>query len=270
MKRLLFQTSMATRLSWAVGLVGSGLASPALGQIQSSGEIDDFGGYYEGNTGRPRIESRRDFSFEMRFGPYLPRVDSEFDGGQTPFKDFFGKSNRFMLGAEFDWLPLEVPNVLRFGAGVGVSYTTMSANAHASATDLPTAQSTGLRILPHWAVGVFKFDLLHRQTPIPVVFTAKLGFANALWWVNDAPSPNRAADGTRGRGQSFGYYYGLGAAVDLGILDPYRAKRMDHFVGINSIYLFGEFYGMELNSLGASDTMQVGDRTWVLGLSFDI
>jgi hypothetical protein len=270
MKRLLFQTAMATRIAVAMGLTCSVLASPALAQIQSSGDVDEFGGYYEGGAERPRAESRRDFAFEMRFGPYLPRVDSEFNNGQTPFKDYFGTSNRFMLGAEFDWLPITIPDVLRLGGGLGVSYTTMSANAHASANDEPTAQSTGLRILPHWAVGVLKLDILHRRTPIPVVFTAKAGLANALWWVNDTPSANRAEDGTKGRGQSFGAYYGLGVAVDLGVLDPYRAKRMDNFIGINSIYLFGEFYGMELNNFGAANTMQVGDRSWVLGLAFDI
>jgi hypothetical protein len=145
----------------------------------------------------------------------------------------------------------------------------MSAAAHRhDFPDMKAGQDTRFRVLPHWAVGVAKLDVLHRQTFIPLVFTAKLGLANALWWVNDDPSIN-SASGVKGHGMSHGVYYGLGVAADLGFLDSYRSRRMDSLMGINAVYFFGEFYGMELNSFGANKTMHVGDRSWVVGISFD-
>jgi hypothetical protein len=69
---------------------------------------------------------------------------------------------------------------------------------------------------------------------------------------------------------SYGVYYGAGVQLDLGVIDPVRAKGLDNFVGINHTYFFGELYGMELTSFGASDAMHVGDRSWVLGLAMDI
>jgi hypothetical protein len=259
-----YSASVLTRafaLSVACGFV---LATPAIANAQ----VDEFGRYYVGGV-KPRRESSRNFALEVRFGPYLPRVDSEFSNGATPFKDYYGTTNRVMLGTEFDWLPLTVRDTLRFGVGGGISYTTMSTKALiASDHTKQSAQDTRLRILPQWVVGVARVDILNRRTPIPLVFVGKLGLANGMWWVSDDPSANRAG-GIRGRGMSYGVYYGAGLQVDLSFLDPYRSKHLDVVSGINSISLFGEFYGMELNGFGASNTLRVGDRTWVLGLELD-
>jgi hypothetical protein len=230
-------------------------------------QVDEFGRYDTADS-PVSYESSRNFALELRFGPYLPRVDSEFSD-KTPFKDYFGTKDRFMLGTEFDWLPIEIRDVLRFGAGVGLSYTTMSTPAliHSDHTR-ESKQDTRLRVMPQWLVAVTRIDVLNRQTPIPLAFVAKFGLANGMWWVADDPSSNRAG-GIKGRGMSQGIYYGAGVQVDLGLLDPYRKKRLDTFVGINNVYFFGELYGMELSSFGAADAMHVGDRSWVLGISMD-
>jgi len=258
-----------SRIAWAFSGSAAFGAIMCLSQLAAAQQVDEFGAYRPPGETYSR-ETSRNFAFELRFGPYLPRVDSEFTNGKTPFKQYFGTSNRVMLGMEFDWLPMTIPDVLRVGVGAGISYTTMSAKALMYQDDTArSSQDTGFRVMPHWVVGVAKLDVINRKTPIPVIFVGKLGLANALWWVNDYPSPN-SADGVAGKGSSQGIYYGLGAGLDLGILDPIRAKRLDSTTGINSVYLYGEFYGMELSSFGASNAMHIGDRTWLLGLSFDI
>jgi hypothetical protein len=239
------------------------LPSPADAQ-----NIDEFGSYRT-DASSAKKESRRDFALELRFGPYLPRVDSEFSNGETPFKDYFGKKNRFMLGFEFDWLPLIVPDTLRFGIGAGLSYTTMSAKA--PLTDnrrKKSAQETRFRVMPSWLAAVVRVDALSRKAGIPLVFVGKLGVADGLWWVKDDPSASSAA-GVRGHGVSYGVYYSAAIHLDLGFLDPVRRKNLDNNVGINNVYFFGELYGMELSSFGATDAMHVGDRSWVLGISMD-
>jgi hypothetical protein len=265
MTRPLFRTAFLDRALVIGALCGITLTLPKLAQAQI---VDEFGSYMPEESRAPR-ESSRNFAFEVRFGPYLPRVDSEFSNGNTPFKDYYGTKDRFMLGAEFDWLPFTVPDVLRLGIGAGISYTTMSTKApvHFDHRE-KSGQDTRLRVMPQWLVGVARVDVLNRRTSVPLVFVGKVGLANGMWWVADDPSPS-GANGVKGRGMSQGIYYGVGVQLDLGFTDPYRKKRLDTFVGINNVYFFGELYGMELSSFGAADAMHVGDRSWVLGISMD-
>jgi hypothetical protein len=232
--------------------------------------VDDFGRYQD-PAARPQA-STQNFTLELRVGPYLPRVDSEFSD-RKPFERFYGTKNRVALGFEFDWLPLEIRNTLRFGPGVGMMYTHVGADAFIKEDPESRAagQTTSLSVFPHWVAAVLRFDALARRTPIPIVFAAKAGLAQALWWTSDEPRNSPAYDGTKGRGRSYGYYYGAGAMFDFGFLDSTRSKRLDAFLGINNIYFFGEFYALELSGFGGdSAMMRVGDRSWVLGLAFDL
>jgi hypothetical protein len=265
-KPLLFRLAHPVR--FVARLVACMLLCPTMARAQG---VDEFGSFGPPPNADTRW-SPHNFSLELRFGPYLPRVDSEFTNGKKPFERYFGTKNRVAVGAEFDWLLLKIDRVLRVGPGIGVMYTSIGADAFFDKfpdTRAP-GQRTSLRILPHWATAVLHLDALAQRTPIPIVFTAKAGLAHALWWVKDVPHTVPAADGTVGRGRSYGAYYALGAQLDLGFLDTTRKKRLDSFTGINSIYLFGEFYALELNGFGASGVMNVGDRSWVLGLALDL
>lgn len=258
-------TSLSVLLSSLVFAVVSLSAAPTLAQ-----GVDEFGSF-----GPPKDslagQSTQRFALELRMGPYLPNVDSEF-GGNGPFTQYFGKKRRVALGLEFDWLPFVVPDVLRFGPGAAVMYTTIGGKPfyNDGKREAAESQTTSLRVFPHWVGAVLRVDALDRNTFIPLVFAAKLGFAHALWWTEDVPRNSPAHDGTRGRGRSYGYYYGLGAYLDMGFLDDVSRKRMDAFLGINRSYLFGELYSLNLDGFGASNIMDLSDRSWVLGLAFDI
>ena len=56
-------------------------------------------------TERGHQASPQHFALELRFGPYKPDIDSEFDGRprRTPYKDFFGSNRRLMTQIEFDY-----------------------------------------------------------------------------------------------------------------------------------------------------------------------
>ncbi len=250
------------RTATALALAAQAYAGVALAQ-----GTDEFGPY-GGQESAGQAESRQDFAIEVRFGPYLPRVDSEFDGGATPFRDIFGKKNRLMAGFEFDWQALRIDRVLNFGPGIGLSYTSMSADAPLMSGEGRADQSTSLKLMPSWAVGVLRVDALSHRTPIPLVFSAKLGLGYALWWSRDGSKPARS-EGTRGRGASYGLVYAGGVLLDLSFLEPTRARRMDSLSGINHTYFFWEFYALELDGFGSGDVMNVGDRTWTMGLTFE-
>jgi hypothetical protein len=249
-------------------LVAGILGTPSLALAQG---VDEFGTFGDQSSGR-HGESPMNFALELRMGPYLPRVDSEFKNyPNPPFQYFFGNKNRLSVGLELDWLPLVVKNTLRLGVGLGAMYTAVSADAFRHDNgDRAEGQTTSLRVFPHWAVAVLRVDALARRASIPVVFAAKVGFAHALWWTSDEPRNTPAYDGTMGRGQSYGMYYGVAANLDLSFLEPTRRKLVDSFLGINRIYFFGELYALELDGFGRSGIMNVGDRSWVLGLAFDM
>lgn len=250
-------------VTFASALLPILLLGSSLCMAQGIDELGAFGGRED----LSRLESRQDFAFEFRVGPYLPNVDDEFDGGATPFGDVFGDKKRILMALEVDWQALTVPDVLSFGPGVGLGYTTMSAKSPLASGDGRADQSTSLRILPHWAVGVIRLEVL-RQVGIPLVFTGKAGLAQALWWARNGTKPARDGD-SKGKGRSYGYYAGLGAMLDISFLEPGRARLLDSLSGINHVYLFGEAYQMQLDGFGSGGMMQVGDFTWTCGFAFE-
>jgi hypothetical protein len=230
--------------------------------------VDELGAY-GGREDLSRLESDQNFAYEFRVGPYLPQVDEEFSNGATPFRDTFGDKNRILFGMEFDWEALTLPNTLSFGPGAGFGYTTMGAMAPLASGDGRSDQATSLRVLPHWLVGVLRVDALARRASIPLVFTGKLGLAEALWWARNADKPAKL-EGSKGKGRSYGYYWGLGVMLDTSFLEGERARKLDSLGGINHVYLFGEYYELGLDGFGSGKVMQVGDRTWTCGFAVEM
>jgi hypothetical protein len=56
----------------------------------------------------------------------------------------------------------------------------------------------------------------------------------------------------------------------LDVFDDESALELDSTLGVNSSYLFFEFYGSDLDGFGSGNQMQVGTHTWFTGLAFEI
>lgn len=228
--------------------------------------VDEMGPY-GGLEKRHQAESEQNAAFELRFGPYRPEVDSEL-GGPTPFEDTFGDDNRYLFGIEVDWQVLRIPMFGSFGPGIGWGYTSFSGDALlADGSGNRSAQETSLSIMPMYAVGVLRVDVLARETVIPLVPYAKAGFGYALWWAGDGDGTASADDGTTGRGASYGFQFALGGMFLLDIIDQTSAVEMDVTTGVNNSYFFLEWYRSQL---GSGDQMKVGTNTWMLGLALEI
>ena len=52
-------------------------------------------------------------------------------------------------------------------------------------------------------------------------------------------------------------------------MQPERSKHLDAVSGINHMYLFAEWYQLQLNGFGSNDQLQVGDSDWVLGFALE-
>jgi hypothetical protein len=243
-------------------------AAMALGFVASPARAqgtDEFGPY-GGQEKKDRIRSPQNMAVELRFGPYVPRIDSEF-GSATPYRSSFGKKKRIMIGFEVDYQVLRIPYFGSVGPGFGWGFTSMGGKATVHTTGASSDQPIGLSIMPMYLVGVLRFDYLALETGIPLAFYAKAGLGYALWWTTSGGKLARV-DGAVGEGVSYGYHGAIGASFLLNALDRSAAVEMDNTTGINSAYLFGEFFMSNLNGFG-SGTLQVGANTWVVGLAFE-
>jgi hypothetical protein len=216
----------------------------------------------------PRLQRRNDYSsqsmaFELRFGPYSPRVD---ESSSTPvYDDFFGDKTRFMFGLEVDYQVWRAPHVGTLGVGLGWGYTRLSgANKPPNpdqAPDTEIDQKSTLNIMPMYGVGVLRIDVLSRELGIPLVGYGKFGLAYALWWINDGRGVARDAEGIPAKDHSVGTQAALGAMFLLDVLEPSAGKELDSAAGINNSYVFLEW------SVSDYDGMNVGSNTWVTGLA---
>jgi hypothetical protein len=208
-------------------------------------------------------------AIEVRFGRYVPRVD---DGVESPvFEDFFGDGNRYMLGFELDWQLWRAPHVGTLGVGAGWGYTSMSApneptGQEGEPNEQPIAQESTLNIMPMYAVGVLRVDVLSRELGIPLVPYGKLGLGYALWWVDDGIATARNEQGTVARDISVGTHAALGAMLLLDTFDPVAARAMDAEAGINNSYIFFEWMWSDFGG----DQMNVGASTWMTGLAIEL
>jgi hypothetical protein len=202
-------------------------------------------------------ESPQNALFEIRFGPYAPKIDSAFTD-KHPYADYFGASSKFYFGVEADWQAFRIPYVGVIGPGFGWGY--MHASGLAKSAKDPSknsAETTGLTIMPMHVSGVLRLDEPLKRWRVPIVPYAKLGLGLG-WWSTSGPGDNQ------GSGLSHGREVALGGMFCLNVLDPTSASRLDRDYGVNHSYLFGEWMKADLNS-----GMRVGTSTWVVGLAID-
>jgi hypothetical protein len=213
--------------------------------------------------------SPQNAAFELRFGPYNPKVDDNL--ASPVYADFFGDANRYMFGIEADWQAWRVPYVGTLGIGVGWGYTQMAGTNKVEFVvegEAPPdiAQESTLNIMPFYGVGVLRIDTFARNFKVPIVPYAKLGLSWAFWWINDGIGTATADTGQEGRDVSFGYQASLGGMFLLDILDPAAALSADVDSGVNNSYLFFEW---SMSNYGG-DQMNVGSSNWVTGLAFEL
>jgi hypothetical protein len=216
--------------------------------------------------------SPQHIAFEIRFGPYKPKIDESV--AVPIYEEFFGNSTRYAIGLELDWQAYRIPYVGTIGAGVGWGYTRVAA-PNVPVGSIPDGsvpdnslifQESTLNIMPMYAVGVLRLDVLAKQFHVPLVPYGKLGLASALWWVNDGIDTARDAEGRKGSDISTGTQAAFGAMFLLDILEPSAARELDLQSGVNNSYLFFEWS----MSNYPGDQMNVGSNSWVTGLAFEM
>ena len=191
------------------------------------------------------------FAIELRVGPYTP------DTNDPVFDRVFGGSS-LMFGAEFDYTPIRIPDVLSLGIGAG--FGSVSYEGKASSLDgTATSETTSLSLLPLTLVAVLRLDVLPRLTGVPLLLTGKIG-ADLVYW------SATTGDTQDGEGLSPGLRWAAQAALELDFFEPRAARALDDEWGINHSFLFAEVYG----SQAGGDSLPVGTPlAWAAGLGFN-
>lgn len=252
--------------------VGIGLVLLAISSNASAHQVDAPGdhrhGTYEYDYTKNR--SKQWAAFELRFGPYKPRVDSEFSG-VTPYEDAFGSKASFSVGFEGSFQALRIPYFGTLGPGLGIHWFRKSGIAQFEPGAPPeigeSQHENSLWILPMYGVAVLRVDVLARELRFPLVPYAKGGFAWAFWESRDAGSVSVGDDGKKARGIETGLQAQLGLMFLLNPLAPQAAIDMDNHSGINNAYVFAELFLSDVDSFGSG--MQVGAQTWFAGLALE-
>jgi hypothetical protein len=213
------------------------------------------------------------FALELRFGPYSPDVDGEFDGGVTPHRDFFGDDRRLMTQIELDYQLYQGFGSFALGVSAGYFRETARAFAEPPPGEEATVRSgdkSRLALFPFAVLAVYRADQLWRFMRIPLVPYVKAGLNYTLWSVYDG-NDRVAEAGTmgRGRGGTMGWQAAAGLSFVMNVIDPGAARELDAETGINHTHLFFEVARFDGSGLGQANKLRVGDTTWLMGLTFE-
>ncbi|MEM7136584.1 MAG: hypothetical protein AAF500_08405 [Myxococcota bacterium] len=219
-----------------------------VGALPSSAGAEPIGGQSEAGW------SPEGYLLSFGVGAYRP------DPGDQAFDLIYPGDNGPLLLVEFDFFLYRIPFIGPIGLGLAggwASYKGFACEADTITPDgcTPSTQRSKLNIFPLNAMAVLRVDALARNTPVPFVFTGKVGF-NSLFFNESL--------GSSGRTHGFGWAAQF--AIELNFVNERRANALDEDWGINSSFFFFELAGSDANSRAP-----LGDRLYFtggLGLTF--
>jgi hypothetical protein len=226
------------------------------------------------------LDEARDYSspqrflFELKLGPFMPEVDSEFSSGTHPFQDIYGDSTGIMVRGEFDVELWRKFGTIAVGGTLGYfskSAQALRDNGTSGAPSTSTERSgstTAISLVPLSLLAIYRFDWPADHWRVPLVPYVKLGLNYTFWWIDNGDG-TASVSGQDARGGTFGWEFHVGGAFRLDILEPSAARTLDVELGINHTYLFFEFSLIRADGFGAEKSLRVGDTTWAAGIAFE-
>jgi hypothetical protein len=232
-----------------------------------------------------RQESPQRFAVELKFGPYLPNVDTNYEGsGFGPYATIYGRTDDTGVTIDqprkgvfsvvsFEWQFFHAAGPLSIGTTIG--WFRDSADAlidepvMEGETTRSSADKTVFNVVPLTLLLGYRFELLADRFRVPLVPYARGGIAHGFWVekkggqlaINDA--------GQKGRGSSWGWQANLGLMLRLDFIERAAAVDLDRLTGINHTYIFGEWQFSHLDGFGTGKAMSIGDDTFLIGLAVE-
>jgi len=226
------------RLASALVLAAVVGLAPHYAHAQSIGEVDKEGWTPEG------------FLLSFGVGAYRP------DPGSEGFDLVYPSGNGPILLGEFDFFLYRIPFLGPIGIGVAGGWAnykgTGCLGTSAPGTCVPSSDSAKFSLFPLNAMAVLRIDALARKTPVPFVFTGKVGY-NTVFFKETVGSGKSS-------GRSHGFGWAAQIALELNFINPRRANALDEDFGINSSFFFFELAGSQANNRAP-----VGDKFYFTG-----
>jgi hypothetical protein len=214
-----------------------GLA-PQYAHAQSIGEVDKEGWTPEG------------FLVSFGVGSYRPNP------GSQAFDLIYPSGNGPVLLGEFDFFLYRIPFLGPMGIGVAggwASYKGTGCLAGSTpGTCIPSSDSAKFSLFPLNAMFVLRIDALARETPVPFVFTGKVGYNSVFF--------KETVGASKSSGRSHGFGWAVQIALELNFINERRANALDEDWGINSSFFFFELAGSDANNRAP-----VGDKFYFTG-----
>jgi hypothetical protein len=66
-----------------------------------------------------------------------------------------------------------------------------------------------------------------------------------------------------------GWQLNPGLMIRMDWIEPGTSKKLDQATGINHTYIFGEFQLTRLRNFGAGNSIDLGDKTFFVGLAIE-
>lgn len=220
--------------------------------------VPDLARAEEGSS-QANFSSER-FALLLGLGAYQPTRN---DGGA--FDQTFGGDQGPMLRLGLDYYAYRIPYVGPIGLGVHTGWARYKGTACDNSVPPICNGSTGiteklkLNIFPVAALALLRIDVLARHTPVPLIFTGRIG-VDSVFFISKKGSTKD------GKGRTHGLRWGLEAAIELNSISPRRAASLDDEFGINSSFLFVEIFSSDADS-----KIPLGDKlAWVIGLGLTL
>jgi hypothetical protein len=202
-------------------------------------------------VGEPLEEgwSPEGYLLSLGVGVYRP------DPGSQTFDVVYPGDNGPLLLVSFDFFLYRIPFIGPIGIDIGggwAGYKGLACELPADTSCGGSTQTAKFSIFPLNTMAVLRIDALARQTPVPFVFTGKVGYTN-VFFNEDTGSGKQA-------GRSGGLGWAAQFALELNFINPRRANSLDEDWGINSSFFFFELAGADANSRAP-----VGDKLFFMG-----
>jgi hypothetical protein len=232
-----------------------------------------------------RQESPQRFAMEVKFGPYLPDVDRNYEGaGFGPYATIYGRTDDQGVTTgqprkgvysvvSFEWQFINLAGPLSIGTQIGYFRDSANALIDEPVTDgesvRSSADKTNFNVIPIAVLLGYRFELLADRYKVPLVPYARGGVAYGFWVEKKGGELATNDAGRQSRGGSWGWQANLGLMLRLDFIERASAVDLDRLSGINHTYLFAEWQFSRLNNFGAGSAMSIGDDTFLVGLAIE-
>ncbi len=195
------------------------------------------------------------YLLSLGVGAYRPNP------GDPQFDLVYPDENGPILLLEFDFYLYRIPFIGPIGLGIAGGWSGYKGAACETANlpaCVPSTQSAKFNLFPLNVMAVLRIDALARETPVPFVFTGKVGFNSVFF--------NEKTGGSTSKGRTHGFGWAAQFAIELNFVNERRANALDEDWGINSSFFFFELGGSDANSRAP-----MGDNLYFtggLGLTF--